>query len=214
MHLASDGGCLARFAGFVRLTEGDTTERITTWEGETATLPTGQWQGLEKWTNSKSEVVAISRAISTAWTQQTPMDIGDMSKGTPNKGGKGAKENGKRDNQVQQACPRCGNTDNTSQTALTPTKRAENVEESLIWRVRVDLPEHRSPRQREAVRKAREPRVQAEVKTCWDCGENGHLSSQSPKKKVHEVEDLATASQVGSQDMVGLQLETSSTWVA
>ena len=26
------------------------------------------------------------------------------------------------------------------------------------------------------------------VKTCWNCGESGHMSSQCPKKKVHVVE--------------------------
>ena len=55
------------------------------------------------------------------------------------------------------------------QTALTPTRRAENVEKSVIWHVRVDLLEHRSPRQREAVRRAREARVQAQSKTCGNC---------------------------------------------
>ena len=38
------------------------------------------------------------------------------------------------------------------------------------------------------------------AKTFWICGENGHLSSQCPRKKVHAVEDLTTASQVGSHD--------------
>ena len=35
--------------------------------------------------------------------------------------------------------------------------------------------------------------------------ESGHMSSQCPEKKVHAVEGLTTASQVGSQDttMVG-----------
>ena len=44
------------------------------------------------------------------------------------------------------------------------------------------------------------------VKTCWNCGESGHMSSQCPKKKVHAVEESTTASQAGSQEtiMVGL----------
>ena len=45
------------------------------------------------------------------------------------------------------------------------------------------------------------------VKTCWNCVETGHMSSQCPKKKkFHAVEKSTTASQVGSQDpiMVGL----------
>ena len=31
-------------------------------------------------------------------------------------------------------------------------------------------------------------------------GENGHMSSGCPKKKVHAVEDVTTASEVGSED--------------
>ena len=69
---------------------------------------------LKNGTGFRSEVDAISRAISTAQTQPTPMDVGAMSKGTPSKGGKGAKVGDKRNNQMQQACPRCGNTDHTS----------------------------------------------------------------------------------------------------
>ena len=49
-------------------------------------------------------------------------------------------------------------------TALTPTRRAEHVGKLVICRVRVDLLEQRSPRQREAVRRAREARVQAQSK--------------------------------------------------
>ena len=44
------------------------------------------------------------------------------------------------------------------------------------------------------------------VKTCWNCGESGHMSSQCSKKEVHAVEESSTtASQAGSQDttMVG-----------
>ena len=40
------------------------------------------------------------------------------------------------------------------------------------------------------------------VKTCWNCGECGHMSSQCPKKKVHAVEESTTASQAGSQDTI------------
>ena len=43
------------------------------------------------------------------------------------------------------------------------------------------------------------------VKTCWNCGESGHMTSQCTKKKVHAVEESTTASQVDSHDttMVG-----------
>ena len=40
------------------------------------------------------------------------------------------------------------------------------------------------------------------AKTCWNCGESGHMSSQCPKKKVHAVEESTTASQAGSQDTI------------
>ena len=40
------------------------------------------------------------------------------------------------------------------------------------------------------------------AKTCWNCGESGHMSSQCPKKKVRSVEE-STASQAGSsQDTI------------
>ena len=53
-----------------------------------------------------------------AQTQPIPMDVGAMSKGTPNKGGKGAKGGGQRSNQTPQRCPRCGTTDHTSGNCL------------------------------------------------------------------------------------------------
>ena len=122
--------------------QSDTAERITAWEHEKATyerdsgkvldddikfgtfplrLPESQLKThlltrvdtLKKLTDFRSDVVAISRAISAAQTQPTPMDIGAVGKGTSSKGGKGATGAGKRNNPTQQACPRCGNTDHT-----------------------------------------------------------------------------------------------------
>ena len=70
---------------------------------------------LKKWTDFRSEVVAIiSRAISTAQSQPTPMGVGAVGKGTSSKGGKGAKGGGKRNNQSQQGRSRSGITDHTS----------------------------------------------------------------------------------------------------
>ena len=63
---------------------------------------------VKKWTDFTDQVVAISRAIAVAQSQPTPMDIGAVGK---EKGSKGA---GKRSNQTQHACFRCGNTDHTS----------------------------------------------------------------------------------------------------
>ena len=40
------------------------------------------------------------------------------------------------------------------------------------------------------------------AKTCWNCGESGHMSSQCTKKKVHAGGESTTASQAGSQDTI------------
>ena len=157
--------------------QNDATERIAAWEPEIATyerdsgkvlddkikigtflfrLPKSQlktylllrFDTMKKWTDFRDEVVAISRAISTAQTQPTPTDVGAMSKGTRSNCGKGAK----RSIQTQQACPKCGNTDHT--TTNCP----------VTWEARVDFLEQRSLRQREAARRAREARVQAQSK--------------------------------------------------
>ena len=150
--------------------QSDTAERITAWEREKATnvrdsgkvwddevkigtfllrLPESQLithllmrvDTLKKLTDFSCEVVAISRAISAAQTQPTPMDIGVMGKGTSSKGGKGAKSGGgnvtiKRSKHLQDA----------------ETRIAENVARSVIWQVHVDLLGLRSPRPREVAR--------------------------------------------------------------
>ena len=64
-----------------------------------------------QWTDFRDEVVAIYRAIAVAQTLPTPMNIGAVGKGKCGNGGKEAKGAGKRNNQTQQACSRCGNTD-------------------------------------------------------------------------------------------------------
>ena len=53
---------------------------------------------LKKWTGCRGVVVAISRAIATAKAQPTPMDVGAMSQGAPDKGSKGS-------HQVPHVCP-------------------------------------------------------------------------------------------------------------
>ena len=63
------------------------------------------------------------------------------------------------------------------QIVSTLIKRAENVEMSVIWQVRADQLDRNNPSQRVTA-----------SRTCWNCGESGHLSSQRPKKKVHAVE--------------------------
>ena len=66
----------------------------------------------------------------------------------------------KRSKHVQDA----ENADHTSANCPHFDKTCRNAEMSVIWRVRVDLLEHRSPRQREAARRARDARVQAQPK--------------------------------------------------
>ena len=103
----------------------------------------------------RCEVVAISRAISTAQTQPTPMDIGALSKRTPSKGGKGAKGGENRNNQMSQECPRCGSTDHASANCPHSDKTRPSA-------CRSSGTSH--PRQREVVRRAMEARVQAQSK--------------------------------------------------
>ena len=159
----------------------------------------------EKWTDFRSEVVAIFRAISTAQTQPTPMDVGAMSKGTPSKGGKGAKGSGKRNNQTQQACPTCGNTDHNSPNCPHSDKTCRTCGKVGHLASACRSSGTPQPKAKGGGKKGKGGKGAGTVKTCWNCGENGHLSSQCPEKKVHAVEDLTTASQVGSQDttMVG-----------
>ena len=113
----------------------------------------------------------------------------DLSESSRHYDGKVAKGGGKRINQKQQACPRCGNTDHTSANCLRSDKTCRKCGKVG----RVDLLELLSPRPR-LVRRARGV---AKVRMR---GESGHMSSQCPKKKVHAVEESTTASQVGSQD--------------
>ena len=93
------------------------------------------------------------------------------------------------------------------QTALPLTKRAEHVERLVIWQVCVDLLQFLSPRATGGQIGKGGGKGANAAKSCWNCGESGHMSPQCPKKKIHSVEESTTASQAGSsQDtvMVGL----------
>ena len=76
------------------------------------------------------------------------MDIGAVGKGQSGKNGKGTKVGGKRSNQTQHACTRCGNRSTRPQIVPTLIKRAENVERSVIWQVRADQLDRNNPSQR------------------------------------------------------------------
>ena len=82
------------------------------------------------------------------------------------------------------------------QTVLTLTKRAENVERLVIWS---GTPQ---PKAKGGQKGKGGGKGANAVKTCWICGESGHMSSQCPKKMVHAVEESTTASQAGSPDTI------------
>ena len=128
-----------------------------------------------------------------------------MSKGSPSKGGKGAKGGGKRNNQTLQACSRCGNTAHTSANCPHSDKTCRNAEKVGHLESASRSSGVPQPKAKGGGKKGKGGKGAGTAGTCWNCGESGHLSSQCPKKKVHAVEDLTTSSQLGSQDttMVG-----------
>ena len=170
---------------------------------------------LKKWTDFRGEVVAISRAISAAQAQPTAMDTGAVGKGKSGKNGKGTKGGGKRNNQTQHACSRCGNTEHTSANCPHSDKTCRKCGNVGHLQVRADQLDRNNPSQRVTASRARVAKVRVLPKR-----ESGHLSSQCPKKKVHAVdESAATASVAGSQEtvMVGaigsyFDLESVSEW--
>ena len=91
------------------------------------------------------------------------------------------------------------------QTALIPTRRAEKRKKSGHLQSASRSSGAPQPKAKGGGEKGKGGKGAGTAKTCWNCGETGHLSSHCPMKKVHAVEDLTTASQVGSQDttMVG-----------
>ena len=139
---------------------------------------------LKKWTDFRGEVVAISR-------------VGAMSKGTSSKGGKGAKGGDKRNHQTQQTCPRCGSTDHTSANCPHSDKTCRKCEKVCHLASACRSSGTPQPKASGGGKKGKGGKSAGTAKTCWNCGENGHLSSQCPKKKVHAGVDLTTAKPSG-----------------
>ena len=148
-------------------------------------------------------MVAIPRPIAVAQSQPTPMDIGAVGKGKSGKCGvRDRKELANVTIRLSKHVPGAETRITLLQTVLTLTKRAENVERLVVWQVCVDLLELRSPKAKGGQKGKGGGKGASAAKTCWNCGESGHMSSQCSKKKVHVVEESTTASQAGSQDTI------------
>ena len=106
----------------------------------------------------------------------------------------------KRDNQTQQACPRCGNTDHTSANCHHSDKTCRKCGKLGHLAGGCQSSGTPQPKAKGGQKGKGGGKGANAAKTCWNCGETGHRSSQCPKKKVHAVEESTTASQVGSQD--------------
>ena len=167
--------------------QGDTSERLTTWEREIATYERDSCKVLDdeikigtfliklpetplkthllmrvdalmKWTDSSGEVVAISRAIAAAQAQPTPMDVGATSKRAPDKGGQGSE--GTRSGKSAQST--------RERTALTLIRRAASAVRSVTLRPRVvPLGRHSHPRRKGAAGTAKAAKVQQNVLDLW-----------------------------------------------
>ena len=123
------------------------------------------------------------------------MDIGAVGKGRSSKGGKGAEGGGKRNNQTQQACPRCGNTDHTSANCHHSDKTCRKCGKvghlaSVCRSSGTPQPKAQGGQKGKGGGKGGNA-----ARTCWTCG--------GPEKKVLSVEESTTASQAGSsQDTI------------
>ena len=154
---------------------------------------------LKKWTEIRDEVVAIYRAIAAAQSQPTPMGIGAVGKGKSDKGGKGSKGAGKRNNQTQQACSRCGNTDHTSANCPHSDKTCRNFGKvghlaSVCRSSGTPQPKAKGGQKGTGGGKGANA-----VKTCWNCGVNVVAVSQEEGPfggRIHHW------SQAGNQDTI------------
>ena len=87
---------------------------------------------------------------------------------------------------------------------IVPTllKRAEHVEGGSFGKC-VPISWIATPKPRGHGKQSKGGNGTSSPKTCWNCGESGHLSSQCPKKKVHAVDaSAATVNVAGSQETV------------
>ena len=140
----------------------------------------------EKWTDFRDEVVAMSRAIAVAQSQPTPMDIGAVSKG---KSGKGCKE-ANVTIRLSKHVPGAETRITLLQTVLTLTKTFRKCGKVGHLASVCRSSETPQPKANGGQRSKGGGKGANAVKTCWNCCEGGHMSSQCPNKKVHSVEEI------------------------
>ena len=196
--------------------QGDVGERLVAWEREIAVYERGSGKALDDevkigtfllrlpesslkthllmrvdtltaWTDFRSEVVAISRAITAAQAQPAPMDVSAVGKGKKGKGNQGGGRGGYQQSAV---CSRCGAANhqraNCPHADKTCHKCGKVGHLGAVCRSAATTGGGGG----KGSQKAPKGKGKGSGKTCWNCNETGHVSAQCPKKKkVNAVDD-------------------------
>ena len=159
---------------------------------------------LKKWTDFRDEVVAISRAIAVAQTQPTPMDIGAVGKGDIRQGQQGDRK--VRANATIRLSKHCGNTDHTSaycpHSDKTFRKCGKVGHLASVCRSSGTL----QPKANGGQKGKGGGKGANAVRTCWNCGESGHMSLQCPRRRSKRWKNPPLRVRLAAKDtiMVGL----------